>query len=54
MEQLLWLAQHPDLSAAIGEARRETDAIARLAAASRLAGFRRDFTQTTRLDRLAS
>ncbi len=54
MEQLPWLAQHPDLSAAISEAKRETDAIARLAVASRLAGYRRDFTQTIRLDRLAS
>jgi len=54
MDQLLWLPQHSDLSAAIGEAKRETDPIARLAQATRLAGYRRDFTQTTRLDRLAS
>lgn len=54
MDQLLWLPQHSDLSAAIGEAKRETDPIARLAHATRLAGYRRDFTQTTRLDRLAS
>ncbi|MGA6097551.1 HAD-IIIC family phosphatase [Stutzerimonas marianensis] len=54
MDQLLWLAQHPDLGAAIGEAKREPDAMVRLAEAARLAGFRRDFTQTTRLDRLAS
>ena len=54
MDQLLWLAQHPDLGAAIGEAKRETDPLARLTAASRLAGYRRDFTQTTRLDRLAN
>jgi FkbH-like protein len=54
MDQLLWLAQHPDLGAAIGEAKRETDPLVRLTAASRLAGYRRDFTQTTRLDRLAS
>lgn len=53
MDQLLWLPQHSDLSAAIGEAKRETDPIARLAQATRLAGYRRDFTQTTRLDRLA-
>ena len=54
MDQLLWLPQHSDLSAAIGEAKRETDPIARLAQATRLAGYRRDFTQTTRLERLAS
>lgn len=54
MEQLLWLAQHPDLGTAIGEAKREADPMARLATTARLAGYRRDFTQTTRLDRLAS
>ncbi|MGK9063529.1 HAD-IIIC family phosphatase [Stutzerimonas chloritidismutans] len=54
MDQLVWLAQHPDLGAAIGEAKREPDAMLRLAEAARLAGYRRDFTQTTRLDRLAS
>jgi FkbH-like protein len=54
MDQLLWLPQHQDLSVAIGEAKREPDPIARLAEAARLAGYRRDFTQTTRLDRLAS
>ena len=54
MDQLLWLPQHSDLSAAIGEAKRESDPIARLTEAARLAGYRRDFTQTTRLDRLAS
>ncbi|HCJ30773.1 MAG TPA: methoxymalonyl-ACP biosynthesis protein [Pseudomonas sp.] len=54
MDQLLWLPRHSDLSAAIGEAKREPDPIGRLAEAARLAGYRRDFTQTTRLDRLAS
>ncbi|MCQ4314364.1 HAD-IIIC family phosphatase [Pseudomonas stutzeri] len=54
MDQLLWLARHPDLGAAIGEAKRETEPLARLAAAARLAGYRRDFTLTARLDRLAS
>jgi len=54
MDQLLWLAEHPDLSAAIGEAKRQTDPLARLAAAARLSGYRRDFTQTARLDRLAT
>lgn len=54
MDQLLWLAQHPDLGTAIGEAKREPNAIARLRLAARLANYRRDFTQTTRIDRLAS
>ncbi|WP_407290747.1 HAD-IIIC family phosphatase [Stutzerimonas zhaodongensis] len=53
MDQLLWLAQHPDLGAALGEAKRETDPIARLGLATGLAAYRRDFTLTTRLDRLA-
>lgn len=53
MEQLLWLPDHPALSAAIGEAKREADPVARLMLAARLAGYRRDFTLTARLDRLA-
>ena len=54
MEQLLWLAQHHDLGGAITEAKREVDPFIQLAAATRLAGFRRDFTLTNRLDRLAA
>ncbi|MFG3454193.1 HAD-IIIC family phosphatase [Stutzerimonas stutzeri] len=54
MDQLLWLAQHPDLGFAIGEAKREADPLVRLDLAAQLAGYRRDFTLTTRLDRLAS
>jgi hypothetical protein len=54
MDQLLWLAEHPDLSAAIGAGKRETDSLARLRAAKSLTGYRRDFTLTMRLDRLAS
>jgi len=54
MDQLLWLAQHSNLGAAIGEAKRELDPIARLTEAARLAGYRRDFTQTMRIDRLAT
>ncbi len=54
MDQLLWLAQHPDLGGAIGEAKREADPMVRLGTAAQLAGYRRDFTLTTRLDRLAS
>lgn len=54
MESLFWLPRHADLGAAISDARRETDPAARLAVAARLAGFRRDFTLTNRLDRLAA
>lgn len=54
MERLLWLPEHPDLAAALGEAKRLTDPVERLLAAARLAGYRRDFTQTARLDRLAA
>lgn len=54
MEQLSWLPPHPDLSAAIGQAKHLDDPLARLAEAIRLAGYRRDFTLTARLDRLAA
>ncbi|WP_043237666.1 HAD-IIIC family phosphatase [Stutzerimonas azotifigens] len=54
MEQLLWLPPHSELGAAIGAAKREPDPVARLQEAIRLTGFRRDFTQTARLDRLAA
>jgi len=54
MDQLPWLAQHPDLGRAITEAKGEIDPLSRLATATRLAGFRRDFTLTNRLDRLAA
>lgn len=54
MEQLSWLPPHPDLSAAIGQAKHLDDPLARLAEAIRLAGYRRDFTLTSRLDRLAA
>lgn len=53
MEQLAWLAQHPDLSAAISAAKLQPAALARLRLASSLAGYRRDFTLTLRIDRLA-
>ncbi|KTC34507.1 methoxymalonyl-ACP biosynthesis protein, partial [Pseudomonas putida] len=53
MEQLAWLAQHPDLGAAITSAKSLSDPVARLREAARLAGYRRDFTLTLRLDRLA-
>ncbi len=53
MEQLAWLAQHPDLGAAISHAKSLSDPLARLYETARLAAYRRDFTQTLRLDRLA-
>ncbi|MFK4135333.1 methoxymalonyl-ACP biosynthesis protein [Pseudomonas luteola] len=53
MEQLPWLPQHPDLSAAIGMAKRETEPLVRLEQAAKLAGYRRDFTATGRLDKLS-
>jgi len=54
MEQLSWLPQHTDLSAAITAARKLPEPAARLAAAIQLAGHRRDFTATGRIDRLAA
>lgn len=54
MDQLLWLPPHADLGAAISDARRETDPAVRLALATGLAGYRRDFTLTGRLDRMAA
>ena len=54
MEQLLWLPPHADMGAAISQAKQETDPLARLQQAARLAGYRRDFTQTAKLDRLAA
>ena len=54
MDPLAWLPPHTDLGAAISQARGETDPLARLALAARLAGYRRDFTLTGRLDRMAA
>lgn len=54
MDPLSWLPAHTDLGAAIGEARRASESSERLASAIRLAGFRRDFTLTGRIDRLAA
>jgi FkbH-like protein len=53
MEQLAWLPVHDDLGAALSAARRIADPGERLSRAMHLAGFRRDFTATGRLDRLA-
>jgi len=54
MNTLSWLPLHADLGAAISSARQEADPCLRLALASRLAGHRRDFTLTGRLDRMAA
>ena len=54
MDQLAWLPTHPDLGAAIGETRRAPDPAARLVSVATLAGYRRDFTLTGRLDRVAN
>ena len=53
MDQLAWLPAHPDLGAALTAARAEDNPAALLASAARLAGFRRDFSATARIDRLA-
>src|SRR3954451_22005347 len=52
MDQLAWLPVHEDLGAALSAARRIADPAERLARVRYLAGFRRDFTATGRLDRL--
>lgn len=54
MDQLSWLPPHSDLGAAISQARSEADPATRLALAARLAGYRRDFTLTGRLDKMAA
>ncbi|WP_312169330.1 HAD-IIIC family phosphatase [Stutzerimonas kunmingensis] len=54
MQQLHWLPAHPDLSAAISQAKRIDDPLQRLHQAARLATFQRDFTLTARLDKLAA
>ncbi|GGJ93497.1 methoxymalonyl-ACP biosynthesis protein FkbH [Pseudomonas matsuisoli] len=51
---MLWLPPHDDIGAALSAAKRETDPTTRLTQAIRLAGYRRDFTQTARIDRLAN
>jgi FkbH-like protein len=52
MELLSWLPAHPDLRAALATARALPEPAARLAALARLAGFRRDFLATDRMDRI--
>ena len=51
MEQLAWLPIHPDFGGALKEARGEPDREARLARVLDLAGYRRDFVATEKLDR---
>ena len=54
MQQLSWLPTHPDLSSAIGQAKRIEDPLQRLHEAVKLAAHQRDFTLTARLDKLAA
>src|SRR5258708_36317074 len=54
MDQLDWLPSHPDLAGAISTARKGHDPVERLATGIRLAGYRRDFVATERLDRLVN
>jgi FkbH-like protein len=53
-DTLHWLAEHADLSAAIRDAKTVTGEAERLALAASLAGYRRDFTLTGRIDKLAA
>ena len=52
MEQLAWLPAHAGFGPAVTAARAVPDVAERLAAVARLAGFRRDFVATGRLDRV--
>lgn len=52
MQQLAWLPTHPDLGSAITAVRALPNLAERLAAVGHLAGFRRDFVATGRLDRI--
>lgn len=54
MTQLDWLPPHADTAGAIRAVRDEADPAERLAGVARLAGYRRDFVTTERLDRLAA
>jgi FkbH-like protein len=54
MEQLAWLPIHPDFSGALKQARQEPDLAQRLALLADLAGHRRDFLATEKLDRTVS
>jgi len=54
MNQLDWLPTHSDFGGALKAARAQIDGVTRLRDAISLAGFRRDFVQTNRIDHLAS
>ena len=54
MDQLAWLPAHPNLSAAIKAVREQTRGAERLDRVAHLAGFRRDFLATERLDGLTN
>lgn len=51
MEQLAWLPVHSDFSGALKQARLEADPALRLSRLVELAGYRRDFVATEKLDR---
>jgi FkbH-like protein len=53
MEQLAWLPIHPDFPGALKAARGEPDPETRLVRVLDLAGYRRDFVATEKLDRTA-
>jgi FkbH-like protein len=54
IEQFSWLPAHPDLAGAIKSVRAEHDLYRRAASAVELAGYRRDFVMTDKLDRVLS
>lgn len=54
MNQLQWLPDHPDLNAALKEAKSLASPEGQLHAACTLSGYRRDFTATGRIDKLAT
>ena len=54
MEQLAWLPVHSDFNAALKQARQEADLAQRLSRLVDLAGHRRDFLATEKLDRSVS
>jgi FkbH-like protein len=53
MKQLQWLPDHPDLNAALKEAKELSSPEEQLRAACTLSGYRRDFTAAGRMDKLA-
>src|SRR5262245_40430321 len=51
MEQLTWLLHHPDFAGTLKSARMEADPAQKLSRLMELAGCRRDFVATEKLDR---